>query len=68
MITPKQEGDIIAALIIVRNALQFYADLKYDHTMGFPPEVQWAAENAIKQVDELLSWHEGYATVRKLLW
>ncbi len=41
-------------LIKAKIALKFYADLRYNHTMGFPPEVQWIAENAIKQIDAVL--------------
>jgi hypothetical protein len=38
-------------------ALQLYASLKYDHKMGFPPEVQWVAENAIKELQGALEDH-----------
>lgn len=42
------------ALMAARKALKFYGDLKYSHTMGFPCEVQWVAENTIAMIDAAL--------------
>jgi len=36
---------------IALEALQFYADLRYDDKMGLPPEVQWVAEQAIRKIN-----------------
>lgn len=38
-----------AGAAVLRNALQWYADRVYSHTMGLPPEVQWIAEDALKR-------------------
>ena len=45
---------LIETLKKARESLQFYADLRYSHKTGFPPEVQWIAENTIKDIDSVL--------------
>lgn len=50
----KSYTDTYAALLVAYNALKFYANLKYDHTMGFPVEVQWVAENALEKMNAIM--------------
>ncbi len=43
---------LLNALEESKKALEFYANLIYSDKMGLPPDVQWIAENAIKEIDK----------------
>src|SRR5688572_7587402 len=44
----------VQTLWSAKKALHFYTNLRYDHKMELPPDVQWMAENALKEIDKLL--------------
>lgn len=42
-------------ILKLKEILKFYANLKYSHKMGFPPECQWLAEDGLKIIN---NWAE----------
>lgn len=54
-----------AALLLARTALKFYGDQVYSHTMGLTPDVQFVAEQAIDDMDNLLAFDTFYRNAVK---
>lgn len=52
------EEKLLDALKKARKALQFYADQLYGDKCGVSPEVQWIAENTIKEIDPVIKLFE----------